>query len=143
MLSKDGRVVRAGPEHERGGHPGWLALPQAAAQVTLRTKQRDGSALTFEDVAITSGKRLEAANRDLGRYEGKLVAWARDAQGRHQLVLDVGPYLVAIPSQRQALERGAQVRVRYERPAAEQGHGTPAGWQVVDRERELDRGRGR
>jgi len=145
LLAKDGLAVRAGPESERAGHSGWLALPQAAPQVSLRTKQRDGSALTFEEVEKISGKQLEAGNQDLGRYEGTLVAWARNAQGRHHLVLDVGPYLVAISSQRQALERGAQVRVRYERPAAEQGLGLRAGWQVVDREREreLDRGRGR
>jgi type IV secretory pathway VirD2 relaxase len=143
LLAEAGLVVRAGPENERAGNSGWLALPQAMPQVSLRTKQREGSALTFEEVQTTSGKRLEEGNRDLGQYEGKLVAWARDAQGRHHLVLDVGPYLVAIPSQRQALERGAQVRVRYERPAAEQGLGLHAGWQVIDRERELDRGRGR
>ena len=143
LLAEAGLVVRAGPENERAGNSGWLALPQAMPQVSLRTKQREGSALTFEEVQTTSGKRLEAGNRDLGQYEGKLVAWARDAQGRHHLVLDVGPYLVAIPSQQQALERGAQVRVRYERPAAEQGLGLRAGWQVIDRERELDRGRGR
>jgi type IV secretory pathway VirD2 relaxase len=143
LLAQAGLVVRAGPENERGGHSGWLPLPQAVAQVSLRTKQRDGSALTFEEVETTSGKRLEAANRDLGRYDGTLVAWARDAQGRHHLVLDVGTYLVAIPSQRQALERGEQIRVRYERPAAEQGLESRRGWQVVDRERELDRGRGR
>jgi len=143
LLAKDRLVVQAGPESERGGYSGWLALPQAVPRVSLRTKQREGSGLTFEEVSAISGKRLEAANRDLGRYEGKLVTWARDAQGRHHLVLDVGPYLVAIPSQRQALERGAQVRARYERPAAEQGLGLRAGWQVIDRERELDRGRGR
>jgi type IV secretory pathway VirD2 relaxase len=143
MLAEAGLVVRAGPESERAGNSGWLALPQAVPQVSLRTKQREGSALTFEEVAASSGKRLEAGNRDLGRYEGTLVAWARDAQGRHHLVLDLGPYLVAIPSQRHALERGAQVRVRYERPGAEQGLGLRAGWQVAERERELDRGRGR
>jgi len=143
LLAKNRLVVRAGPENDRSGQPGWLALPRAASQVSLRTKQREGSALTFEEVAISSGKRLEAANRDLGRYDGKLIAWARDAQGRHHLVLDVGSHLVAIPSQRQALERGVQVRVRYERPTSEQGLELRAGWQVVDRERELDRGRGR
>jgi type IV secretory pathway VirD2 relaxase len=143
LLAKNRLVVRAGPENDRSGQPGWLAVPRAVAQVSLRTKQRDGSALTFEEAAITSGKQLEAAKRDLGRYDGKLVAWARDDQGRHHLVLDVGSYLVAIPSQRQALERGVQVRVRYERPSSEQGLELRAGWQVVDRERELDRGRGR
>lgn len=143
LLAKDGLVVRAGPENERGDQPSWVAVPQAAPQLSLRTKQREGSALAFEEVEKISGKQLEAGNQDLGRYEGKLVAWARDDQGRHHLALDVGPYLVAIPSQRQALERGAQVRVRYERPAAEQGLALRTGWQVVDRERELDRGRGR
>jgi type IV secretory pathway VirD2 relaxase len=143
LLAKDRLVVRAGPENDRSGQPGWLALPRAVSHVSLRTKQREGSALTFEEVAMTSGKRLEAANRDQGRYDGKLVAWARDDQGRHHLVLDVGSYLVAIPSQRQALERGVQVRVRYERPAAEHGLELRAGWQAVDRQRELDRGRGR
>jgi hypothetical protein len=136
-------VVRAGPEGERGGHSGWLALPHAVPQVRLRTKQREGSALSFEEAERVAGKQLQVASRDRSSYEGALVARAHDAQGRHHLVLDVGGYLVAIPSQRQALERGAQVRVCYERSTNEQGLELRAGWQVVDRERERDRGRGR
>jgi type IV secretory pathway VirD2 relaxase len=140
FLAKAGLVVRAGPETERGGGAGWLALPQTAPQVSLRTKQRDGSALTFEEVETLSGKQLEAS---LGRYDGSLVAWARDAHGRHFLVIDLGSRLVAIPSQRRQLELGSQVRVRFERAAAEHGLGLREGWQLVDRERELERGRGR
>jgi hypothetical protein len=143
LLAEAGLMVRAGPETERSGGAGWLALPQSAPRVTLRTKQRDGSALSFQEVEAVSGKQLEAAEPSLGRYEGSLVAWARDAQGRHFLVLDLGSRLVAIPSQRRQLELGSQVRVRFERAAAQHGLGLRAGWQLVDRERELERGRGR
>jgi hypothetical protein len=143
LLAEAGLVVRAGPETERSGGTGWLALPQAAPRVSLRTKQRDGSTLSFQEVEAVSGKQLEAAERSLGRYDGTLIAWARDAHGQHFLVLDLGSRLVAIPSQRRQLELGSQVRVRFERAAAERGLGLREGWQVVDRERELERGRGR
>jgi type IV secretory pathway VirD2 relaxase len=143
LLAAAGLVARAGPENELPGGRSWLALPQAAPQVRLRTKQREGSALSFEEVGAAFGKRLESASQYLGRHEGKLVARARDAQGEHFLVLDVGPNLVAIPSQQRQLELGANVRVRHEHGPAEHGIQLRAGWQLVDRERELDRGRGR
>lgn len=142
-LAEAGLVVRVGPEFDRRGGSPWLALPSSAARVGLLAKYRDGSALTFDEVARAFGKRLEEASPVHGRYDGRFVAWAHDAQGQHHLVLDVGAHLVAIPSQQQALERGAQVSLRHEREAGEPERMLRAGWQLVDRERELARGRGR
>jgi hypothetical protein len=141
-LAEAGMLVRAGPESERGGPPSWIAVPQAESKVALQAKQRDRSALSFSEVETLSGKRLEHAGAETWRHEGRLIASAHDEHGRLFLVLDVGSRLVAIPSQRRDREIGSRVEARLERTSQEQGRESQVGWQVIDRERERDRGRG-
>jgi type IV secretory pathway VirD2 relaxase len=142
-LAEAGLLVRAGPENERGGGLGWVALPQAVSGIALQAKQRDRSALSFEEVEKLSGKRLAQASSSIGRHEGTLVASAHDTQGRRFAVLDVGSRLIAIPSQRRDLEIGTRVEARLERALREAGIEPQVGWQLADRERERNRGRGR
>ena len=142
-LAEAGLLVRAGPESERGGGPGWVALPHAVPRVGLQTKQRDRSGLSFEEVETLCGQRLEQANPGTTLHRGTLVAYARDMQGQRFLVLDVGWRLVAIPSQRRNLEIGSRVQAQLERSSPERGLESQLGWQLSDRKRERDRGRGR
>ena len=142
-LAEAGLLVRAGPENERSGGAVWVALPQAVSGIALQAKQRDRSALSFEEVETLAGKRLEQASASAGRHEGTLVAHAHDDQGRRFAVLDVGSRLIAIPSQRRDLEIGLRVEARRERPSHERGLEPQVGWQLTDRERERHRGRGR
>ena len=60
-LAEAGLLVRAGPESERGGGAAWVALPQAASRIALQAKQRERSALSFQEVETLFGKRLEQA----------------------------------------------------------------------------------
>jgi hypothetical protein len=142
-LAEAGLLVRAGPESERSGAPSWIAVPHALPSVALQAKQRDRSALSFAEVETLSGKRLEQAGADTWRHEGRLVAWAHDSQGRRFVVLDVGSRLVAIPSQRRDLEIGSRLEARVERTPTERDRESRMNWQVIDRERERDRSRGR
>jgi hypothetical protein len=142
-LAEAGLLVRAGPENERGGGVGWVALPQAVSGIALQAKQRDRSALSLAEVETLAGKRLEQPSPNTGRHEGTLVASAHDTQGRRFAVLDVGSRLIAIPSQRRDLEIGSRVEARRERPSSERGLEPQVGWQLTDRERERVRGRGR
>ena len=142
-LAEAGLLVRAGPENERGGGAVWVALPQALPAIALQAKQRDRSALSFEEVETLSGKRLEQASPSAGRHEGTLVTSAHDTQGQRFAVLDVGSHLIAIPSQPRVLEIGSRVEARLERPSPKRGLEPQIGWQLTDREREHVRGRGR
>jgi type IV secretory pathway VirD2 relaxase len=142
-LAEAGLLVRAGPENERGGGVGWVALPQAVSGIALQAKQRDRSALSLAEVETLAGKRLEQPSPNTGRHEGTLIASAHDTQGRRFAVLDVGSRLIAIPSQRRDLEIGSRVEARRERPSSERGLEPQVGWQLTDRERERVRGRGR
>jgi hypothetical protein len=142
-LAEAGLLVRAGPESERSGRAAWVALPQTASRIALQAKQRERSALSFEEVGALSGKRLEQANESAGRHQGMLVAHAHDDQGQRFAVLEVGARLVAIPSQRRDIEIGSRVEARLERAPREAGIEPQVGWQLTDREREREHGRGR
>jgi type IV secretory pathway VirD2 relaxase len=142
-LAEAGWLVRAGPESERAGGPAWVALPEAVPKLALQAKQRDRSALSFAEVERLAGKGLEQADPSVGQREGTLVAYAHDAQGRRYAALDVGSHLVAIPSQRRDLAIGSRVGATLERAPDERGLEPRAGWQLTDRERERDLGRGR
>jgi hypothetical protein len=142
-LAEAGLLVRAGPENERSGGAVWVALPQTASRIALQAKQRERSALSFEEVEALSGKRLEQASPSAGRHKGTLVAHAHDDQGHRFAVLDVGSRLVAIPNQRRDLEIGSRVEARLERAPREPGVEPQVGWQLTDREREREHGRGR
>jgi type IV secretory pathway VirD2 relaxase len=142
-LAEAGLLVRAGPESERGGGAAWVALPQAASRIALQAKQRERSALSFEEVEMLSGKPLEQASPIAGRHQGMLVAHAHDAQGQRFAVLEFGSRLIAIPNQRRDLEIGSRVEARLERAPREAGVEPQLGWQLTDRERERDHGRGR
>jgi hypothetical protein len=141
-LAEAGLLVRAGPESERGGGAAWVALPQAASRIALQAKQRERSALSFEEVEALSGKRLEQPSPSAGRHQGTLVAHAHDAQGQRFAVLEFGSHLIAIPNQRRDLEIGSRVEARLERAPREAGTEPQLGWQLTDRERERSRGRG-
>jgi len=142
-LAEAGLLVRVGSESERGGRASWIAVPQALPQVALQTKQRDRSSLTFGEAQALFGKDIEHASPDNRRHAGRLAASVQDAQGRRYLVVDVGWQLVAIPSQRRDLELGSRVEARLERASPERGRESQMSWQVTDRQRERDRGRGR
>ncbi len=142
-LAAAGLLVRVGPESDRGGQASWVAVPQAEARVELQTKQRDRSSLSFAEAEALAGRHIEHANADTRHHDGKLVTSAHDEQGRRFLVLDVGWRLVAIPSQRHDLQIGSRVAARLERTSPERGHSSRMTWQLLDREQERDRGRGR
>jgi hypothetical protein len=142
-LAEAGLLVRAGPESERGGGAAWVALPQAASRIALQAKQRERSALSFQEVETLFGKRLEQASPSVGRHQGMLVAHAHDAQGQRFAVLEFGSRLTAIPNQRRDLEIGSRVEARLERAPREPGIESQLGWQLTDREREREHGRGR
>jgi hypothetical protein len=120
-----------------------VALPQAASRIALQAKQRERSALSFQEVETLFGKRLEQASPSVGRHQGMLVAHAHDDQGRRFAVLEFGSRLTAIPNQRRDLEIGSRVEARLERAPREPGIESQLGWQLTDRERERSRGRGR
>ena len=143
-LAEAGLLVRAGPESERARRrTAWVALPQAASRIALQAKQRERSALSFQEVETLSGKRLEQASPSVGRHQGMLVAHAHDDQGQRFAVLEVGSRLIAIPNQRRDLEIGSRVEARLERAPREPGIESQLGWQLTDREREREHGRGR
>jgi hypothetical protein len=142
-LAEAGLLVRAGPESERSGGAAWVALPQTVSRIALQAKQRERSALSFEEVEALSGKRLEQASPSVGRHQGMLVAHAHDDQGQRFAVLEFGSRLTAIPNQRRDLEIGSRVEARLERAPREAGAEPQLSWQLTDRERERSRGRGR
>jgi hypothetical protein len=120
-----------------------VAVPQAEPQVELQTKQRDRSALSFAEAETLAGRKIEHANADTRHHEGRLIASVHGEQGRRFLVLDVGWRVVAIPSQRRDLQIGSRVAASLERTSSERGRESQMTWQVRDRERERDLGRGR
>jgi type IV secretory pathway VirD2 relaxase len=142
-LAEAGLLVRVGSESERGGRASWIAVPQALPQVALQTKQRDRSSLSFAEAQALFGRDIERANPDNRRHQGRLAASVQDAQGRRYLVVAVGWQLVAIPSQRRDLELGSRVEARLERASPERRRESQMSWQITDRQRERDRGRGR
>jgi type IV secretory pathway VirD2 relaxase len=142
-LADAGLLVRVGSESERGGRASWIAVPQALPQVALQMKQRDRSSLSFAEAQALFGRDIERANPDNRRHQGRLAASVQDAQGRRYLIVDVGWQLVAIPSQRRDLELGSRVEARLERASPERGRESQMSWQIGDRQRERDRGRGR
>jgi hypothetical protein len=81
-------------------------------------------------------------------HRGRLVAYAEDAAGERYAMLDVGREIQPVPTQSRAMALGKEVRARLvsarwvaERSEAERTRGLA--WQLVDLERERDRGRGR
>jgi len=142
-LAEAGLLVRVGPESDRGDDPSWVTVPQAEPQVELQTKQRDRSSLSFAEAETLAGREIEYANADTRHHDGRLVASVHDEQGRRFLVLDAGWRAVAIPSQRRDLQIGSRVAASLERTSSERGRESQMIWQVRDRERERDLGRGR
>jgi hypothetical protein len=98
--------------------------------MSLQAKQRDRSTLSFSEAETLCGKHLEHAGADTWRHEGRLITLAHDEQGRRSLVLDVGSWLVAIPSQRRDLEIGSRVEARLERTSREHGRESQVSWQM-------------
>jgi hypothetical protein len=81
-------------------------------------------------------------------HRGRLVAYAEDEAGERYAMLDVGREIQPVATQNRAMALGKEVRARLvsarwvaERSEAERKRGLA--WQLVDLERERDRGRGR
>jgi type IV secretory pathway VirD2 relaxase len=134
----------------RDGSGALRPAPGAVEKVRRRALARDHMPMALADVGSTFNKPV----RDLsdwsasGSIAGKLVAFAQDEHGRGHVVLDVGPTLYVLATERRDLTIGARIegwhqRARDVADASEYDRSRGRAWKLADLSRELDRGRGR
>jgi type IV secretory pathway VirD2 relaxase len=126
------------------------AAAGALDQIRIQMRLRDGIPIAFSEVERVFGKPVREVRKRLhgAEHRGRLVAYAEDATGERYAMLDVGREIQPVPTQNRAMALGKEVRARLvsarwvaERSEAERRRGLA--WQLVDLERERDRGRGR
>jgi type IV secretory pathway VirD2 relaxase len=143
ILEQAGLMIRDG-----GGAP--RPAPGAIDEVRQRTLARDQMPVPLAEVGNTFKKPV----RDMdtwsgsGSIAGNLVAFAQDERGRGHIVLDVGPALYVLATERRDLTIGARIegwhqRARDVADASEHDRSRGRAWKLADLSRELDRGRGR
>jgi len=141
ILEQAGLMIRDGSGVQR-------PAPGAMGEVRRRTHARDEAPVPLAEVSSTFKKPV----RDMdtwsgGSIAGKLVAFAQDEQGRGHIVLDVGPTLYVLATERRDLTIGARIegwhqRARDVADASEHDRSRGHAWKLADLSRELDRGRG-
>jgi len=143
VLEQAGLMIRDGSGAPR-------SAPGAVDEVRRRTFARDRMPMPLSEVGRTFTKPV----RDMdtwsgsGSIAGKLVAFAQDEQGRGHIVLDIGPTLYVLATERRDLTIGARLegwhtRARDVADASEHDLNRGRAWKLADLSRELDRGRGR
>jgi hypothetical protein len=149
LLRRAGVLEKAGLlEREPSGalRAGGGSLDRVRTQMQLR----DRLPLAFSEVERVFGKPVREVRKSLhgAEHRGRLVAYGEDAAGERYAMLDVGRKIRPVPTQSRAMALGKEVRARLvsarwvaERSEAERTRGLA--WQLVDLERERDRGRGR
>lgn len=100
---------------------------------------------TLRDLERVHGKDAAAVRPEPGRsYQGRVAGYAVEDDGKSYVVLDTGPELTAVPTDRRDLEVGHTVRARAEATAEQESRERRSlTWAIDDIEHERDRGRGR
>jgi type IV secretory pathway VirD2 relaxase len=100
---------------------------------------------TLRDLERIHGKDSGAARAEPGRaYQGPVVGYAVEDDGKSYVVLDTEQELTAVPTDRRDLEVGHTVRARAEATAEKESHERRTlTWVLDDVEHERDRDRGR
>jgi type IV secretory pathway VirD2 relaxase len=149
LLRRAGVLEKAGLlEREQSG--ALRATGGSVDRVRTQMQLRDRIPMAFSEVERVFGKPVREVRKSLhgAEHRGRLVAYAEDAAGERYAMLDVGREIRPVPTQSRAMALGKEVRARLvsarwvaERSEAERRRGLA--WQLVDLERERERGRGR
>jgi type IV secretory pathway VirD2 relaxase len=142
LLEREGLLVRT-----RDGAPDRALKVQKGAERMVEGRMTRGERIptTLRDLERVHGKDTEPARAEPGRtYRGPVVGYAVEDDGHSYVVLDTGPELTAVPTDRRDLEVGHIVRARAEATAEQEGRERRTlTWALDDLEHERDRGRGR
>lgn len=117
----------------------------AERKVEGRMNQGERIPTTLRDLERVHGKDAAAATPEAGRtYQGRVAGYAVEDDGKSYVVLDTGPELTAVPTDRRDLEVGHAVRARAENAVEQESRERRSlTWAIDDIEHERDRGRGR
>lgn len=117
----------------------------AERKVEGRMNQGERIPTTLRDLERVHGKDAAAATPEAGRtYQGRVAGYAVEDDGKGYVVLDTGPELTAVPTDRRDLEVGHTVRARAEATVEQESRERRSlTWAIDDIEHERDRGRGR
>ena len=113
--------------------------------VESRMAERERTPMTLEELEQARGKSIRLAKAEAGRlYRGELVAYAQGEGKTQWAVLDTGRHLTAVPTDRQNLEIGQEVRARARMiQEAENREQRRIAWTLDDMEHQREHGRGR
>jgi len=140
------RLIRARePEHESARERTYQIAEGAEHMVESRMAERERTPMTFEELEQARGKSLRLAKAEAGRlYRGELVAYAQGEGKTQWAVLDTGRHLTAVPTDRQDLEIGQEVRAHARMiQEAENREQRRIAWTLDDMEHQRERGHGR
>jgi hypothetical protein len=134
----------------RDGSGALRPAPGAVEEVRRRALARDHMPMALADVGSAFRKPVRDLNdwSASGSIAGKLIAFAQDEHGRGHIVLDAGPTLYVLATERRDLTIGARIegwhtRARDVADASEYDRSRGRAWKLADLSRELNRGLGR